>query len=116
MIKFLNAILVVTVLIAAFFLYSLEHTTRGLERQIAKTQRSFVEERERIKLLHAEWASLTRPDRIQKMAEEQLKFKTVTASQFVPLSDIGAKVPATPNVKLEAQNSDPIGVILEKMQ
>jgi cell division protein FtsL len=116
MFKFFNAILVISVLVAAFFLYSLEHTTRGLERQIAKSQRSIVEEREKMKLLNAEWASLTRPDRIQKMAEEQLKFKTVTASQFVSLADVGAKVPATPNVKLEAQNADPIGAILEKMQ
>lgn len=116
MFKFINAVLVITVLVAAFFLYSLEHTTRGLERQIAKNQRIIVEEREKIKLLNAEWASLTRPDRIQKMAEEQLKFKTLTASQFVPLADVGAKVPATPQVKLEAQNADPIGAILEKMQ
>ncbi len=116
MFKVVNAILVFTVLVAAFFLYSLEHTTRGLERQIAKTQRSIVDEREKMKLLNAEWASLIRPDRIQKLATEKLGLKTVTASQFVPLAEIGAKVPATPMVKLEAQNDDPIGAILEKMQ
>jgi hypothetical protein len=67
-------------------------------------------------LLNAEWASLTRPGRIQKMAEEHLKMKTLTASQIIPIDEIGKRVPATPMIKLEAQNSDPIGAILEKMQ
>ncbi|MDE2383224.1 MAG: cell division protein FtsL [Alphaproteobacteria bacterium] len=116
MIKLANAFLVVNVLIAAFFLYSLEHATRALERNIAKTEKSITDERERIKLLNAEWASLTRPDRIQKMAEEQLGLKTIQAQQFVPLADIGAKVPQTPPVKLEAQNADAIGKMLETLQ
>ena len=36
--KFFNACLVLAVLVSAFFLYSLEHSTRGLERNIAKLQ------------------------------------------------------------------------------
>jgi len=116
MVKFINALLVVSVLLAAFFLYSLEHTTRSLERSIAKTEKSIIDEREKIKLLNAEWASLTRPDRLQKLAEEQLHFKTVEAQQFVPRAQIGARVPQTPPVKLEAQNADEIGKMLESLQ
>jgi cell division protein FtsL len=116
MIKLANAFLVVSVLIAAFFLYSLEHKTRGLERDIAKAEKSIIDEREKIKLLGAEWASLTRPDRIQKLAEEQLKMQTLTAQQIVPISEIGARVPQTPPLKLEAQNSDEIGKMLESLQ
>ena len=116
MVKLVNAMLVVSVLFAAFFLYSLEHATRSLERSIAKTEKSIIDEREKIKLLNAEWASLTRPDRLQKLAEEQLHLKTVEAEQFVPLAQIGARVPQTPPVKLEAQNSDEIGKMLESLQ
>ena len=116
MIKLLNAILVCCVLAGGFVLYSLEHETRGLEREIAKTQKSIADEREQTKMLKAEWASLTRPDRLQKMAEEQLKLQPVTASQIVSTAELPGKVPDQPIVKLEAQNSDPIGDILEKMQ
>ena len=52
--KFLNACLVMTVLVSAFFLYSLEHSTRGLERQNAKLKNNILETRESIKLLGAE--------------------------------------------------------------
>ena len=116
MIKLLNAILVCCVLAGGFVLYSLEYETRGLERDIAKTQKSIVDEREQAKMLNAEWASLTRPDRLQKIAEEQLKLQPVTASQIVSTAELPGKVPDQPIVKLEAQNSDPIGAILEKMQ
>ena len=116
MIKFLNGILVLAVLVSGFFLYSLEHTTRGYERQIAKLKSGIVEQREAIKLLNAEWSSLTRPERLQKLAEEQLHLQPVLSSQVVNVADLGAKLPATPVVKLEEQNADPIGSILEKMQ
>ena len=116
MLKFINAMLVMTVLLAAFFLYSLEHTTRSYERNIARVEKSIIDEREKIKLLNAEWASLTRPDRLQKLADEQLHLKTIEAQQFVPMAQIGARVPQSPPVKLEAQNSDEIGKMLESLQ
>lgn len=116
MMKLLNAVLVCSLLAAGFVLYSLEYETRGLEVEIAKAQRAISDEREQTKMLNAEWASLTRPDRLQKMAEDQLKLQPITASQIVKLADLPAKIPENPVVKLEAQNSDPIGEILGKMQ
>ena len=116
MIKLLNAILVLTLLISGFFLYSLEHTTRGLERHVAKLKSDISAQRESIKLLNAEWSSLTRPERLQKLAEEQLKLVPVTASQQIAISDLAGKIPDTPILKIDDQNADPIGAILEKMQ
>lgn len=116
MVKIFNAFLVVCLLVSAFFLYSLEHSTRGLERQIAKLKTGISNERESIKLLNAEWSSLTRPDRLQKLAEDQLQLKPLTASQIVTLAELSAKIPDQPIVKLNDQGTDPIGAILEKMQ
>lgn len=116
MIKLINGFLVLTVLVVASTLYSLEYTTRGLERQTAHTKREISENVEAIKLLNAEWSSLTRPDRIQKLAEQNLKLSTLTAEQFVSLKDLLEKVPDAPEVVLEENNNDPIGDILKKMQ
>jgi cell division protein FtsL len=116
MFKLFNAALVCGVLVAAFFLYSLEHATRALERNIAKTEHQISDEREKIKLLNAEWANLTQPDRVQKIAEEQLHLQNVEAKQFVPLADLKTKLPDEPPVKLEAQGTDAIGAMLEKLQ
>ena len=43
--KFFNACLVLAVLVSAFFIYSLEQSTRGLERQIAKLKGEIQETR-----------------------------------------------------------------------
>ena len=114
--KFLNAILVLTVLVSGFMLYSLEHATRGTEREIAKLQSGIADEHEQIKLLNAEWSSLTRPDRLQALAAEHLKLETIHAAQVVSPEELASKVPAEPVVKLEADGKDPIGDILDKMQ
>ena len=114
--KFLNACLVLAVLASAFVLYSLEHSTRGLERNIATLQRDILEERESIKVLGAEWSSLSRPDRLQKLAQENLKLKTVTASQFVSEGGLAEKIPAEPVIMLEEKGKDVIGDILKEMQ
>ncbi len=114
--KFLNFILVVTLLVSGFILYSLEHTTRGLEREIARRERSIDEEIENTRLLNAEWSSLTRPDRLRALAERHLGLSTLKAKQIVKLDQIGASVPAEPVIKLEAEGSDPIGAIIDEMQ
>lgn len=114
--KFFNACLVLAVLVSAFFLYSLEHSTRGLERQIAQQKGGILDEREQIKVLGAEWSSLARPDRLQKLAQENLKLKPVTASQFVSETELANRVPAEPIVNVSAQSKDPIADILKEMQ
>ena len=95
---------------------SLEHSTRGLERQIAKLKSNILEEHEQVKVLGAEWSSLTRPDRLQKLAQENLKLKTATASQFVSESELAEKVPPEPILMLEEKGKDVIGDILKEMQ
>jgi cell division protein FtsL len=114
--KFLNFILVVTLLASGFVLYSLEHETRGLEREIRKHEHAITEETENMRLLNAEWSSLTRPDRLRALAEQHLGLSTLKATQIVKLEEIGSKVPAEPVIKLEAEGSDPIGAIIDKMQ
>ena len=114
--KFLNFILVMTLLVSGFVLYSMEHTTRGIEREIARYERSIDEEIENMRLLNAEWSSLTRPDRLRTLAEQHLGLSTLKATQIVKLDEIGSKVPAEPVIKLEAEGSDPIGAIIDKMQ
>ncbi len=114
--KFLNFILVVTVLISGFALYSLEHKTRGIERGIAVAEKGIDSEIENMRFLNAEWSSLTRPDRLKRLAEQHLGLATLKAQQIVALSELGQKVPAEPIIKLEAQGTDPIGAIIDKMQ
>lgn len=114
--KLFNAILVVAVLVSGFLLYSLEHQTRGLERDIVRLEQSIAASHEDIKLLSAEWSSLTRPDRLQRLAAEHLKLQNLNAQQIVKIEELGQRVPPEPIIKLEAHDQDPIGDVLLKMQ
>ncbi len=116
MVKFVNAVLVLAVLVSASFLYSLEHATRGKERQIAKLNAAISEEREATKVLSAEWSSLTRPDRLQKLSEQHLKLKPVAADQIVAVEELAQRLPDAPVVKPVEDTADPIGAILKEMQ
>ncbi len=114
--KFFNALLVLTVLVSGFVLYSLEHATRSIEREIAGIHRAIAAERESIKLLNAEWSSLTRPADLERLARQHLGLENPSASQIVRLDELGQKVPAEPPVRLVEEGTDPITGILEQVQ
>jgi cell division protein FtsL len=114
--KLLNAFLVMCVLIAGFFAYSLEHQTRGMERKVTKLEKAIDAEREAIKFAKAEWSSLIRPARLQELAEQTLDVVPMKATQMITIEEIATRVPAEPIVKLEENNADPIGDIIEKMR
>ena len=116
MYKFFNALLVLTVLISGFVLYSLEHATRGIERDIARIERDIAAEHEAIKLLNAEWSSLTRPADLERLARQHLGLENPQVSQFVKLEELGRRVPAEPPVLLVQDGKDPIAGILDEVQ
>jgi cell division protein FtsL len=116
MLKFFNFCLVAGVLASGFILYNLEHQTRQAERDISRLNAAIKDEQESIKLLEAEWSNLTRPERLQKLAEEHLQMKPVSQLQLIEESELAVRVPAEPIVKLEEEGKDPIGDILKAME
>ena len=116
MLRAFNACLVLAVLCSAYALYSLEHSIRALERQITRSDEAIAGEQETTGLLHAEWSSLTRPERLQKLADQHLKLKRVSPEQFIKTNELAVRVPAEPQVKLEEEGKDAIGDILKAME
>ena len=116
MLRAFNACLVLAVLTAAYMLYSLEHSIRGVERQIARSNAQIATEKEMMGLLSAEWSSLVRPERLQRLAEQHLKLKRISPDQFVKINELAARIPAEPPVKLEEEGKDAIGDILKAME
>jgi cell division protein FtsL len=114
--KLFNSFLVLSVLCSAAVLYRLEHATRGLEREIAQVKRDTQNDVEAVKLLKAEWASLTRPERIQQLAEQNLKLAPIHAQQFVTEAELASRVPNALAPVADDIKTDAIGALLEKMQ
>jgi cell division protein FtsL len=113
--RVLNIILVLTVLAAAFTIYSLEHETRRGERRIAELKRGISDEQEMIRLLEAEWSNLTRPRRIEQLAHQHLQLKPLSPLQLVEAKDIDSRLPLRP-VAETPPDHDPIADMLKVLQ
>jgi cell division protein FtsL len=113
MIKFVNVMLVVLTLISGTAMYSLEHTTRGMEREINALDKKIQAETEQIALLHAEWASLTRPERLHMLATKKLGMKPLTSANLIRPSDIALAIPDRPIDALAKDDVSPLSELLE---
>lgn len=116
MLRFFNVVLVLGSLGAAFVLYSLEHSTRGTERETARIDRQMADERETMKLLAAEWSNLTQPARLQKLAEEHLELKPTNLLQLAEPAELASRLPERPIEIPDETSKDPIADILKAME
>ena len=115
MFRFINALLVAGLLVSAYFIYRLEHATRSGEREIVRLQAKIGDEAESFKLLAAEWSLLTRPDRIQHLAQKHLNLKVMSPLQVITESDIPSRLPPKP-VAPGTSGIDPIGDVLRELE
>lgn len=116
MLRLFNLALVLAVLVSAFFLYSLEHRMRAGEREVARIQRQIGEEREQIRLLHAEWSSLARPTRIERLAREHGKMRPTGPLQFVTEAELAHRLPERPAPNPAESPDDPLAEMLKALQ
>ena len=113
MLKIVNFVLVVCLLVAAFAVYSLEYSIKKDEREIARIKAETRRAHETIRLLDAEWAMLSRPERLQRLVAEHLKLQPVRANQFVDRRNLAARLPARPPIDPARTDKDPIADMLK---
>jgi hypothetical protein len=113
MLRLLNIVAILALIGSAVYAYSIKYQTAYRAEQIAKTKIEIKQERDAIAVLRAEWAYMTRPERLQPLADKYLPdLKPLQLTQLVPaaalpqktrgdsigakLSEIGLGLPATP--------------------
>jgi cell division protein FtsL len=125
MLRFLNIVAIVVLVGSAVYAYSIKYQTSYRAEQITKTKIEIRQERDAIAVLRAEWAYMTRPERIQQLADKYLSgMKQVDATQIVSaqslpersarvdsigekLDSLGLSMPATPPVSGGASTMTP---------
>ncbi len=113
MLKIINSLLVMTLLGAAFVVYSLEYSIRQGERDIARVEKQTLEARETIALLQAEWSLLSRPERLQRLAIQYLNLEPMAARQMVTARSLAVRLPERPAPDPSKTSRDPIARMLE---
>ncbi len=69
-------------------LFGVKYQTIYASEQIVKTRHQIAKERDAINLLRAEYAHLTRPDRLQALADKQLDMQPLALNQIVKADDL----------------------------
>lgn len=124
MLRLLNIVAIFALIGSAVYAYTIKYQTAYRAEQIAKTKIEIKAERDAIAVLRADWAYMTRPERLQPLADQYLPdLKPLQVTQLVPpqslpqkarndsigakLSEIGLSVPATPLATSAAPSTTP---------
>ena len=73
---------------SAVYVYSIKYQTIWWSEQIVKTRHTVEREQDAINILRAEYAFLTRPERLQTLADKQLDMQPLALNQIVKPADL----------------------------
>ena len=75
-------------ILAACGVYGLKNHVQVLEKELSAVERMIEEERLEIKRLNAEWATLSHPERLARLASTHLDLKPALPRQIQAIADI----------------------------
>jgi cell division protein FtsL len=104
MVRFLNILAIASLIGSAIYAYSIKYDTILHAEKIVKLKHDIQREQDQIDMLRAEWAHLTRPERIEALAAKFLDLQPSALSQIVradALPDKGPRIDEIGN-ELEA--------------
>ncbi len=109
MMRLLHLVAISVLIGSAAYVYTIKYDTLYYAEEVVKLRRKIDRERDAIAIAKAEWALLTRPDRLQRLVEQNLDLVPMTVAQLGRLSDLPqrpAKADAI-GMKLEALIREP---------
>jgi hypothetical protein len=116
MMRFLHLVAISGLVASAGYAYSIKYDTLYYAEEVVKVRRKIERERDAIAVAKAEWALLTRPDRLQKLVEQNLDLQPMSVTQLGKLADLPqrpAKADAI-GMKLEALFREPTATPKDK--
>lgn len=102
--RLVNVLAVAILIGSAVYAYTIKYETILFAEQILKVRHQIETEQDGIERLRAEWAILTRPERLQVLAEQNLGLRRLSLDQIVDAGSLPAQPPKTDTIgrKLEA--------------
>ena len=93
MLRLFNLLSVLVLLGSAGYAYTVKYETSFRTEQIAKAKLEIKAEQDGISVLRAEWAFLTRPERIQKLSERYLDLEPLELAQIESFAGLPERLP-----------------------
>ena len=104
MVRILNILAIAALIGSAIYAYTIKYETIFHAETIVKLQHEIKREQDEIGMLRAEWAHVTRPERIQALADKFLDLQMIALNQIVRVDALPDKAPRVDAIgrKLEA--------------
>jgi len=93
MLRLFNLLSILVLLGSAVYAYSIKYETSFRTEQIAKAKLEIKSEQDGINVLRAEWAFLTRPERVQKLSERYLELEPLALAQIDSFASLPERLP-----------------------
>ncbi len=104
MVRWLNAVAILALLGSAAYAYSIKYETARYFAEIVRTQHAIQREKDTIGMLKADYAWLSRPGRVQALADRHLDLQNYSIDQAAKPGDLPERAPRVDSIgrKLEA--------------
>ncbi len=99
--RLVNLLAILLFVGSAGYAYGVKYETILFAEQIFKTKHQIVEEQDAISRLQAEWALLTRPERLQTLAEKNSTLRPLALNQIVGLNELPNRPPKVDSIGRE---------------
>ena len=96
--RLLNLFAVLGLIGSAVYAYTVKYETILFAEQIIKAKHQLITEQDGIDRLRAEWALLTRPERLQSLAERNLGLKRLSLDQIVQVAELPDRPPKVDSI------------------
>jgi cell division protein FtsL len=93
MLRFLNIAAILALVGSAIYAYSIKYQTSYRAEQIVKTKLEIKAEHDAIAVLRAEWSFMTRPERVQQLADRYLDLTPLTADKIETARGLPERAP-----------------------
>ena len=88
MIKINHILILISVLGVIFFNYEIKNNYHKKEKEIIKLKNLIANKKQKIKVMKAELAYLSRPERLQSIAKQQLNMKEILPTDIWNINNI----------------------------
>ena len=88
---------IVFVLPLALGLFYVKHVVQNLEEDLTQFERSIASDKEEIHVLKAEWAYLSRPERVKNLASRYLDLAPTSSDQIADVTSIPLRTDSLAN-------------------
>jgi len=109
--RIVHLLVIGALVFAAAYVYRIKMESTERTERVLRLRAQIREERDAIAVLHAEWARLDAPLRLQGLVERHLALKPLNANQYDSLKSL----PDRPPSLVKPGEPDPIGAMLQNI-